>query len=70
MTLADAIKAADAADKAFEAAIKAAGYNSRWEWSPTEDRRPVDAYTAKVEADGAVHKAFEASRNAACGRNK
>lgn len=32
-TLAEAIAASNAADDAFEAAIKAAGYKSRWDWS-------------------------------------
>lgn len=61
-TLAEAIAASNAADEAFEAAIKAAGYKSRWDWSKN-DNRPRAAYEAKVAADAEMHFAFERSRN-------
>lgn len=62
--LGDIIKASYAADDAFEAAIKSAGYKSRWDWNQAQDSRPFAAYTAKVLADEAMHAAFELSRRA------
>ena len=62
MTLAEAIQAAYAADDAFQAAIETAGYKSRWDWHKRFDGRPLQAYEAKVNADAAMHAAFEADR--------
>lgn len=66
--LKDAIAAAKAADSAFDAACKAAGYKTRWDWNQHFDPGPEElreAYRAKVAADFAVHSAFFASRQAA-----
>lgn len=62
--LAAAIQAAQCADDAFGAAIKAAGYKSRWDWRKENDSRPMDAYNAKVAADAAMGRAFEDERKA------
>ena len=66
MTLAETIAAAQAADDAFQAAIEAAGYKSRWDWPMRgRDKAPgalLAAYEAKVAADQLMHEAFEASR--------
>lgn len=64
MTLADAIHAAEAADTAFDHAIMAEGYKSRWDWDRHEpsSERLVEAYRAKLSADTAMHAAFEAQR--------
>lgn len=63
-----AVKAAGVADDAFEAAVHAAGYKSRWHWNHhldvgTEDLRA--AYRAKITADNAMHAAFVRSREVA-----
>lgn len=63
MTLSEAIAAANAADDEFEKSIRAAGYKSRWDWSSFSGGPPQAAYLAKVKADLAMHKAFEAVRN-------
>jgi hypothetical protein len=60
--LSAAIAKANAADDAFEAAIKAFGYKSRWDWSQLVDERPYAVYAAKVQADEAMHEAFEKMR--------
>lgn len=65
MSLGDLIKAAYEADDAFEAAVRAAGYQTRWAWNQAQDSRPMPAYVTKVLADEAMHKAFEASREVA-----
>lgn len=57
--LSDYIMEAIAADDAFEAAIKKAGFKSRWERSFTE----LPEYHAKLAADKAAHEAWERSRN-------
>ena len=65
MTLKQAIDAANTADEAFEAAVHAAGYKSRWHWNQHLDPGPESlraAYRAKVTADNARHAAFERSR--------
>ncbi len=65
MTLSDAIRAAYVADKAFSDACIAAGYESRWDWNQHIDPGPEElraAYRAKVDADNAMHAAFEKSR--------
>ena len=61
-TLAAAIAKANDADDAFENAIRAAGYKSRWDWHTALDDRPRAAYVAKVKADENMHEAFEKSR--------
>lgn len=65
MQLDTAIKIAHQADEVFEAAIKAAGYKSRWDWNqhlvPGTDALRA-AYRAKVTADNAMHLAFVKSR--------
>jgi hypothetical protein len=64
-TLKHAIEAALEADKAFEAAVMAAGLKSRWHWNQHITPGPESlraAYRAKVTADNAMHRAFEASR--------
>lgn len=61
----DAIKAAEIADDAFAAAIKAAGFKGRWQLPPDVMRTHEvirEAYGAKVIADNAMHAAFEQSR--------
>jgi hypothetical protein len=62
--LKEAIEAAQIADDAFEAAIKAAGFKSRWDWflrgAPAS---LVAAYNAKVAADKIMHEKFAANRN-------
>lgn len=68
MTMQDAIQAAQAADDAFSAAITAAGFKSRWDWDYRKPNSPEFlrvAYRAKVNADAAMHAAFEASRGRA-----
>lgn len=67
-TFPETIKEAWAADHAFEAAIKAEGYKSRWAWNHhltpgSENLRA--AYAAKITADNAMHAAFVRSREAA-----
>lgn len=65
--LAAAIRAAELADEAYSAAVKAAGFKSRWDYDHKVIRAPSplrDAYDAKVAADEAMHKAFKASREA------
>lgn len=59
-----AIKGAATADVAFEAAVQAAGFKSRWDWNTSapglEDLHA--AYRAKIEADSEMHAAFVLSR--------
>jgi hypothetical protein len=64
MTLAETIAQAYAADDAFAAAVKAHGYKSRWDIRniPQQSQALRDAYFAKLDADKAMHEAFEASR--------
>jgi hypothetical protein len=67
--LAETIRVAAAADDAFEAAVKAAGYKSRWDWPARRGQVGTSAvwvaYYAKVNADNAMHEAFVNSRGAA-----
>ena len=59
MTIEQIIRDANQADAAFEAAIKAAGFKSRWNWDVCgTDRTILAAYRAKVDADQAMHAAF------------
>jgi len=72
----DACHAAYAADDAYEKALKAAGYKSRWDWSAPFAVRDLAlsdndatgltplqaAYVAKVRADRASHRAWERLR--------
>ena len=61
MTLQEAIKAAQAADRAYDEALRQAGYKTRWckhELTPALKA----AYDAKVAADEAMGKAFGDSR--------
>lgn len=64
----DAITASAKADEAFEAAVRAAGFKSRWHWNqhitPGPDALRA-AYRAKVTADNAMHLAFESVRSGA-----
>lgn len=57
-------RAAQAADNAYEAAVQAAGYRSRWhvgpKWEAPETVR--QAYDAKVAADASMHDAWEEMR--------
>lgn len=65
MNLKDAITAAQAADDAFELAVRASGFKSRWDWNQHLVPGPEAlraAYRNKVTADNAMHAAFEASR--------
>ncbi len=56
--------AATIADEAFEHAVKEAGYKSRWDMGIILQQSQAlrDAYFAKVDADQAMHDAFEQSR--------
>lgn len=74
MTLQNAMYHANACDDAFEQAVKAAGFKSRWHtpalWQGSATRAKADAnlvatYDAKVKADWAMHEAFVAARAAA-----
>ena len=68
-----AIKAAERADAEFSAAVKAAGYLSRWDVSTAiknADAAMKAAYDAKVLADVEVGRQFEADRMHRAGRNK
>jgi hypothetical protein len=73
--LREAIKVAEAADTAFEAAIKAAGYKSRWDWQPFHGKDVGTSevwlsYCAKVHADNAMMTAsFLTSTAGALGRS-
>jgi hypothetical protein len=61
MTVHEAYTAAMAADEAFEAEIKAAGFKSRWDWVSTDrDSWPgvYITYRLKVLADAALHTAM------------
>jgi len=63
--LGDAIEAANRADEAFQEAVEAAGFKSRWEVPAAAKLTNAGlkaAYDAKVAADLAVHEAFVASR--------
>ena len=61
--ISEAMRDAGIADEAFTAAIKKAGFKSRWDWF-LKDAPPslVEAYTAKVAADKRMHEAFTESR--------
>lgn len=63
MNLADTISAAYTADRAFETAVKAAGFKSRWD-VPMHGKSPAlqSAYKTKVAADATMARAFEESR--------
>lgn len=68
MTLTEAIKAAFTADEVFAAAIKDAGFKSRWDWDYRQPGSFValrHAYRNKVEADSVANAAWEASRKTA-----
>lgn len=57
--------AAEKADRAFEAAVKAAGYKSRWDVPALVKRNDTalaEAYNRKVLADSAMSVAFQQSR--------
>ncbi len=58
------IQAANTADDNFSAVVKAHGYKSRWDVTmiPQQSQALRDAYFAKIDADAAVHAAFERSR--------
>jgi hypothetical protein len=68
MTLHEAIQRAQAADDAYQAAVEAAGYESRWDvpypYKHTNAALQA-AYQAKRAADDAMHDAFERSREQA-----
>jgi hypothetical protein len=64
MTLEQAIQAAYDADEAFELAVKAQGYKSRWDIEPIHSQELRDAYFRKVDADKAMNVAFAESRRA------
>ena len=54
-----------AADKAFEEAVQAAGFKSRWDTPQNGKFAQAGlqaAYDAKVKADQAMHLAFEEMR--------
>jgi len=73
LNLKDAIKAANLADDAFAAALRDAGFKSRWDWDYRQPGLFValrHAYRNKVEADSVMHAAFEADRLHAAGRTK
>ena len=61
--ISEAMRDAGIADEAFTAAIKKAGFKSRWDWflkdAPDSLR---EAYNAKVAADKRMHEAFTESR--------
>lgn len=61
--ISQAIRDSGIADEAFTAAIKKAGFKSRWDWflkdAPDSLRQ---AYNAKVAADKRMHEAFTESR--------
>jgi len=62
--IADLYADAIAADRAFDAALKSAGYQSRWAWSiPSGPARLTEAYNAKIAADEALHRAYVAKRD-------
>jgi hypothetical protein len=65
MTLIETIAEAERADDLYSAAVRAAGFKSRWEM-PGDIMRVNDrireAYNAKVAADAMVRVAFELSR--------
>ncbi len=60
--LADVIQAAFDADKAFAAAVVAAGFKSRWDRGVNAHPAVAPARDAKHAADRALHLAFVASR--------
>lgn len=66
--LPETIKKAWAADAAFEAAIRAEGFKSRWDWNhhvtPGSEALRA-AYRDKIAADNAMHADFVKSREAA-----
>ena len=66
MSLLDTMNAAYAADRAFRAALDAAGYRTQWEFHlATCPPLTVEyAYIVKVECDNAMHAAFAAPGNA------
>jgi hypothetical protein len=60
-------KAAQDADDDYSAAVRAAGYKSRWEYDHKVLRAPSplrDAYDAKVAADLAMHAWWRAKSKA------
>jgi hypothetical protein len=66
-TLAEIIATAHKADDAYQAAVRAAGYKSRWDvnlalLSAKAPRELQSAYVAKIEADAAMHLAFVEAR--------
>ena len=64
--LKDAIADANTADKAYEAAVQAAGFKSRWDYFKSEAPPALRAaYRAKVTADAIVHAAFAQQRKRA-----
>jgi hypothetical protein len=67
-TLTEVMEASYEAARAFQAALDAAGFKSRWHWHVrhiSSDRTSaiVSAYHAKVAADAEMHEAFAKSRN-------
>jgi hypothetical protein len=63
--LRDAIVKAAIADGAFDYAVKAAGYKSRWDMGtiPQQSQALRNAYFAKVDADKAMGEAFAEARS-------
>lgn len=62
--LMQAIAAAAAADEAFELAVKAAGFKSRWDHGVTAHESVHKAYMAKLAADDLMHHEFNLTRAA------
>lgn len=60
--LKQAIAAAQAADDAFEAAVKAAGFRSRWDHGATDHESVHKVYMAKCMADHEMHHEFNTAR--------
>jgi hypothetical protein len=63
--LADMCAAAQAADDAFSAAVKAAGFKSRWDCGVHACAAITPSRLAKYAADNMMQKAFAASREVA-----
>lgn len=68
MTLHEIIETAYAADRLFSAALRDAGFASRWHWhlnSGRQDDQVTAAYRVKIAADLEMHRAFALSRKSA-----
>jgi hypothetical protein len=64
-------RVAQAADDAYEAAVQAAGFKSRWDVPRNAKPDAVrQAYDAKVAADASMHDAWEEMRLAQCRPSK